>query len=80
MTLKVRNEARRLERIRTREKDSETLLLLYMNEVLHRHGLAVGAAESLGISPQHLSDIRAGKRGITDELLKKLTKCKIGPK
>jgi transcriptional regulator with XRE-family HTH domain len=36
------------------------------------HGDAKAFAEDLGVTPQYLSDIRHGRRGFSEEFLKKL--------
>lgn len=72
----VRSRARELTAAREQEKQKESSLLEAVNDAVAEHGMAKDAAEKLGISPQHLCDIRAGKRGITDELLKKLERAK----
>jgi hypothetical protein len=43
------------------------------------HGEAVGFAKTLGVTPQYLSDIRKGKRRISDEVLEQLTQLRSKP-
>lgn len=63
--------AQELRLLRERSVGLEVKLRESLDEEL-ANGEAVKLAEAIDISPQHLSDIRAGKRGITDGLLCRL--------
>jgi transcriptional regulator with XRE-family HTH domain len=70
----VQRRARKLLEIRLQEKSAEEGLRVELHSSLGA-GEAKSVAETLGISPQHLSDIRKGNRGISSELLDKL--CEV---
>ena len=71
----VRSVAKRLKACRTQETLEEFDLRSALNRSI-ADGDAVAVAASLGVSPQYLSDIRHGRRGISTELLEKL--CEVG--
>jgi hypothetical protein len=71
----VRKVANRLKACRVQEQIEEAALRSALDKDLS-DGKAVGLAASLCVSPQHLSDVRHGKRGISSELLEKL--CEVG--
>jgi len=55
----------------------ETTLRFALVELLP-HGEAFGFAEQMGVTPQYLSDIRKGKRRISDEFLERLVRVRKG--
>lgn len=71
----VRTAAKMLRHSRAQEETDETSVRHALDRSV-ADGDAVAVAASLGISPQHLSDVRHGRRGISSELLEKL--CEVG--
>jgi len=76
MTFLVRAKAKALRSARDTERRAESELLDAIRLALSNRGEAKIKAAMLEISPQHLSDIRAGRRGITDDLVRKLVDSK----
>jgi plasmid maintenance system antidote protein VapI len=51
-------------------KQEDALELI--NQLVKRKGTQAAAAEELGVSPAHISDIIRGNRGISDEIAQRL--------
>lgn len=72
---RIAARARKLREARDGLRIVESIVLDYINDTIEP-GDAKPFALTLGVSPQYLCDVRAGRRGISDRLLAKL--CERG--
>lgn len=72
MTLKaLQLEAKRLRLLRANASVAEAELRMFMGSYL-KQGMAKEVASAIGVSEQYLSDIRNGRRLLSDKFLEKL--------
>jgi hypothetical protein len=68
----VRRRARRVVELRKDASGEEWCLRQAIRAALEDHGAAKKAATQMRVSEQYLSDVRAGRRRISDEMLERI--------
>lgn len=76
MTVGLKVAADELHWAREAEREAHSRLVRAVKAAALEHGAGKGLARLLGISPQYLCDIRAGRRAVSDEVLAKMRKSK----
>ena len=76
-TAEIRDTARQLKMHRAHADVSETKLRHGIDEhCAETHGRASNVAEKLSLKPQYLSDIRKGRRALSDAVVEKMARLK----
>lgn len=75
-TKEIRRLAQDLKRWRAATGAKEDVLRSVINEELKEHGEAILFASVIDVKPQYLSDIRKGRRNISDKVLASLCSLK----
>lgn len=72
----IRALARSVKLDRANADVSESKLRLELDQECSQHGAAITLAGKLHIKPQYLSDIRHGRRRVSDQVIEKLGRLK----
>ena len=68
----LKDYALRLQAARATAEEEQAKLVEHINSLCEDRGSALEMAKRLEVSAQHMSDIRAGRRGISDALLSRI--------